>query len=343
MGDDFSIKGRAFASGTSRPQEAILLVSGDVLDLMIGEDVISRAAFSKVSIDPPLGHTTRRLTLPDGTLFETDDHKAIAVLTGQTRGNFLHKMEDFGPNLVVFVGAAIVAVWFLWRFGLDIIASAAVAVTPQVFVDQLDQGTLKTIDFGMAAPSTLPDDAQERAREIFTKMVVHVPDDAKDGTGFNLVFRSMPRVGPNAFAMPGGTIVVTDQFVEKFSDDDVLAAVLGHELGHVIEQHGLKQLYRSLSLYVLIAFLAGDTGPILEDVVLQGNLLLSLNYSRKHERSADIFGLQLTHDAGFDPSGFREFFEYAIKEDSEVPDWLSSHPSSKERLKAIDEFIDELN
>jgi predicted Zn-dependent protease len=70
---------------------------------------------------------------------------------------------------------------------------------------------------------------------------------------------------------------------------------------------------------------------------------LSLNYSRKHETAADEFGLRLAHEAGFDPSGLKEFFEYAIRQGGEPSEWLSSHPSSKARLEAIDAFILRLN
>ena len=343
MMDDFVINGRAFAGGSSHVQDAELHVARGVLDIVVRDRVLSSAPLNNVTIDPPLGRAARKLSFPDGTLFETDDHETVEKLTGQTRGSLLHGLEAFGPKLIGVVFAAIVAVWVLWRYGLDIIASIAVAMTPQVFVEQLDRGTLSTIDFTMASPSTLPDDEKTRVQALFTKMIGKMPDQAKGDTEFELLFRSMPRIGPNAFAMPGGTVVMTDQFVKRFSDEDILAAVLGHELGHVVEQHGLRQLYRSLSIYVLIAFLAGDTGPVLEDIVLEGNLLLSLNYSRKHERSADQFGLQLAHDAGFDPAGLKKFFQYVIGLQGDSSGWLSSHPSSRERIEAVDAFIASLN
>lgn len=344
MTDRLIINGRAFAGGSSRAQDAVLRVGTfGKLDLMVGEQVLSSGTLEDINVDPPLGSSARRMVFSDGTLFETTDFDAVTQLTGETRGGLLHSLEAFSPRLVGVVVACMVAIWVMWRYGLDILSGVAVAMTPQVFVEQLDRGTMSTIDFTMASPTKLEQSEQDRVREIFTKMISHMPEKAKGDTEFELLFRSMPRVGPNAFAMPGGTVVMTDQFVQRFSDDDILAAVLGHELGHVVEQHGLRQLYRSLSIYVLIAFLAGDTGPILEDIVLEGNLLLSLNYSRKHERSADQFGLRLSRDAGFDPAGLKEFFEFVVKMEGNTPEWLSSHPSSKERLKAIEEFVNDLN
>ncbi|MEP5762457.1 MAG: M48 family metallopeptidase [Litoreibacter sp.] len=305
-------------------------------ELDSGED-LAVASLSEVVIDPPVGRAPRRVTFADGSLFETDDHEAIEQLSGQTASSLLHHWETFHPRLIGVIAATCFAVFLVWRYGLDILAGAAVAITPIALTEQIDAGTLVAIDRLMASPTTLAEDEQARVQAIFTRLVDRVEPTE---TSFKLLFRSMPTIGPNAFAMPGGTVVMTDEFVKTFANDDVLAGVLGHELGHVVEQHGLNQLYRSLSIYILIAFLAGDTGPILEDVVLEGNLLLSLSYSRKHENSADQFGLRLADDAGFNPAGLRKFFEFATKHEAPSQnEWLSTHPSSERRMEAIDDYI----
>ena len=123
-----------------------------------------------------------------------------------------------------------------------------------------------------------------------------------------------------------------------------LAGVLGHEIGHKVEAHGLRQLYRSLSVYFLVAVIAGDTGPILEDFLFEGQLLLQLSYSRQHERSADEFGLTLMRNTGYDPQGLKRFFAAieALAPDSEVDsEWLSTHPLNKDRIDRIDMYIEE--
>ena len=148
----------------------------------------------------------------------------------------------------------------------------------------------------------------------------------------------------NAFAVPGGFVYFTRGIMAHFNNEAQFAGVLGHEIGHVVEQHGLKRIYRSLSMYILIAFLAGDVGAILEDVVLEGNVLLSLSFSRAQETAADEFGLSLSDESGFDPAGLKVFFEKLDEEfgDMEPPQWQSTHPSSAERVKAIDAYIDGL-
>ncbi len=324
-------------SETADPDDLIL----DLLDEH--NAVIACAPLSEVTIDAPLGSMPRRMTFPDGTLFETDDHEGVHALTGETRGSIIHGLEQFGPRLTVIVLATIAAVWVLWRFGLDILVAAAIAITPPILVEQIDRGTLQTIDYAMADDTELEDPEKAKVQKIFERLLSYIDEDDIGTSDFKLLFRSMPDVGPNAFALPNGTIVMTDQFVDEFNDEDVLAGVLGHEMGHVIEKHGLRQTYRSLSIYVLVAFLVGDTGPIIEELLLEGNLILSLSYSRDHEVSADQFGLRLAQDAGYDPAGLKKFFEWVTENAIEPPQWLSTHPSSTERVKEIDTFIESLN
>ncbi|GFE51100.1 metalloprotease [Roseobacter cerasinus] len=343
------LQGYAYATRSSHRQSARLLARHDDAGLRIeiqgdGKAVIGGAYLSQVTIDPPLGRSPRKLTLPDGTVFETDDHEGIKQLTGRTHGTVLHDIEAFRPRLFGVIALCLAATWVLWRYGLDIMVAVAIAFTPAILVEQIDNGTLKTMDFAMAKPSELSDGDKAEVTQIYRKLLASLPEAEREKHSFDLQFRNMPGVGPNAFALPGGTMVMTDALAETFSDPDVIAGVLGHEIGHVVEEHGLKRLYRSLSLYVLIAFLAGDTGPILEDVILEGNLLLSLSFSRAQETSADRFGLALAKEAGFNPSGLLLFFEtlqnaYGGREPTQ---WMSTHPSSSERLRAIEAFIDTL-
>lgn len=343
------LTGFAYAAGSSHRQPARLLTREGGEDLVVeiqGEEraVLGSALLHEVQVAPPLGRAPRKLTWPDGTVFETEDHDGVEALTGRTRGSLLHHYEGFNTRLIGVVAACLAAAWVLWRYGLDIMASVAIAFTPPAVIEQIDVGSMRTMDFTMAEPSQLSEKQKKDVEQIYRQMVRALPNDEQAAHSFDLLFRDMPGMGPNAFALPGGTMVITDAFVEQFSQRDVLAGVLGHEIGHVVEQHGLKRLYRSLSLYLLIAFLAGDTGPILEDVILEGNLLLSLSFSREQETAADKFGLALAKEAGFDPGGLKVFFRTMGEKygDREPAQWMSTHPNSAERVKAIDQFIDAL-
>lgn len=293
---------------------------------------------SELEFESPLGKADRRAALPDGTLFETSDHEGVQTVTGATAGNILHVAEGFNRRLIYVAIAALVGAFAIWRFALPAIVYVAVLMTPEPLKDAMDAGTLQAFDRLIAEPTELSPERQDEVRTIFANLIRELEDP--DGSKFDLHFRSAPGIGPNAVALPGGTVVITDALVEGYPGNDVVAAVLGHELGHVVDNHGLTQLYRSLGFFFLVSLIAGETGPILEDILLEGGVIMSLSYSREFERDADAFGLQLTKDAGYDPAALITFFESLPGSTDEDSAWDSTHPSSGERINAIREFLE---
>lgn len=327
------LKGRSFPPLASQAVDATLVAdAGHVRLTDSGGESLASGRLRDVNIEAPVGTAPRRIVFPDGRLFETEDTTSVDELSGITAGRLLHRSERFRMTLIWVVLAAIVGVGLAWRFALPMLVSAAIFLTPPPLIEAIDVGTMQALDKTMVLKSNLSEQRRSEVTELFDQLLEALPEDRVDGTDYNLLFRSMPGVGPNAFALPGGTIVITDALVKQFPYDDVIASVLGHEIGHVEEQHGLRRLYRSLGGYVLIATIAGDTGPILEDIFLEGNVLLSLSHSRGQESAADEFGVNLARNAGFDPAGLLTFFEG-------LPDtgdsWLSTHPSNKERVETL--------
>ncbi|MEM9032111.1 MAG: M48 family metallopeptidase [Pseudomonadota bacterium] len=338
--DTLIVAGRVFPARSSREIPATLTIAKNIARLN-GEDGadLGTAPADQLAWDMPVGQAPRRVRLPDGTLFETPDIDLIDSARASSGWTRLHRSERFGHRLIGFVIAALIGAFLVWRFALPVMVYVAVALTPDPLRNVLDQGSLEGLDRAFAEPTELAADRRGEIQAIFETLLAELdPDDAD--RSFELQFRSTPLIGPNAFALPGGTVVMTDQLVTMFDDDDVIAGVLAHEIGHVVEDHGLRQLYRSISFYVLVALIAGDTGPILEDALLEGGVLLSLSHSRAHERDADAFGIRLADAAGYDPGGLLAFF--AALPDAEETDsgWLSTHPASGERVQAIEDYID---
>ncbi len=331
------IIGRAFPKLTSEEIEAVLDIQGDWADLIANDRRrLQRLKVSEIIFDPPLGRLPRRLHLPDGTLFETSDRAAVAQIEGHGFWNVLDRFEAFRLRLVGIVLISALGVYAVYRLALPILIWAAVALTPDPLRQAMDAGTLRSLDAFITEPTTLSTEQQQAAQKIFDRLIVHLPDQQQ--RNFTLTFRSAPALGPNALALPGGTVMMTDALVLDY-DTDVHAGVLAHELGHIVEDHGLRQFYRSLGIYVLVALIAGDTGPLLEDILLEGNVLLSLTYSRAAEEDADDFALRLTDIAGYDPAGLLWFFRTLPDSDNTRQDWFSTHPSSGRRIERIEAYL----
>lgn len=151
---------------------------------------------------------------------------------------------------------------------------------------------------------------------------------------------------PNAFALPGGPIAIHRGLLASLENEAQLAAVLGHEIGHVTARHYVQSLSSSMLLNVgLVAVGVGvsmsktDFGqPIMLGSVVAANLA-SMKFSRSHEEQSDLVGIEYMTRAGYDPMGavqLQEYF-YKVVEKEKKPDWLEglfrTHPFSVERME----------
>ena len=234
--------------------------------------------------------------------------------------------------LLVMVGAAV------YQWGLPIAARAVVAVMPQSVDATLGQASLSAIDDSLMQPSKLPMNEQTRLREAFIKALSAQP--AGSVPAWQLVFRKS-RIGANAFALPGGTMVMTDEMVELVgADDKVITAVLAHELGHVRHRHGLRMLVQATVLAGVTSVVLGDFSTLLAGVPL---LLGQASYSRNAEKEADAEAVRILIAAGISPDVMVTLFEKLQAKDKNDKEastgqssWLgiafASHPSDAERM-----------
>lgn len=146
---------------------------------------------------------------------------------------------------------------------------------------------------------------------------------------------------PNAFALPGGIIVVHTGLIEMTSTPEELAGVLAHEVQHVELRHSLRGLIKELGLRGVWAFVMGDIGGTLAgQAALE---LTSLQFSRDDEREADAHGFDALVRAGINPAGMPAFFKTLSESTgTQVPAFLSTHPLSAEREEALRQRLAEV-
>lgn len=143
----------------------------------------------------------------------------------------------------------------------------------------------------------------------------------------------------NAFALPDGTIVVYSGIVNKMKDYDELVALLGHESAHVNSRHAMKMLCRNLSGYIFISAILGDANGVMAIIGDNVNSLQSLSFSRKFEEEADLKGLEIVTKNKVNPNGMSNLFKrLQFTGKLSVPQFLSSHPVTEERIKYINEL-----
>ncbi len=139
----------------------------------------------------------------------------------------------------------------------------------------------------------------------------------------------------NAYAMPGGFIVMHSGLLQLAGSAEEVAGVLAHEVNHVEKRHSLKAMAKSLGLMATVSLVFGDLGGLIS----LGSDLIGLKFSRDHETEADAEGLKSLVGAGLRPDGMAAFFRKMASQEKLDLGFLSTHPASEERFAAIDAAI----
>jgi Zn-dependent protease with chaperone function len=148
----------------------------------------------------------------------------------------------------------------------------------------------------------------------------------------------------NAFAIPGGHIVVYDAILERMKTPEELAALLGHEASHIALRHSLRNIFRDLSQKMFLSLIIGNESGIASVVVGNANALKQLQYSRSLETEADNNGLQLMAKNNINVQGMVRLMKLLQQEsgDGEPSAFLSTHPVFKDRIQNIEKQIQQL-
>ncbi len=139
----------------------------------------------------------------------------------------------------------------------------------------------------------------------------------------------------NAFAAPGGFTYISTGLILAAKSCAEIAGVMGHELAHVTERHGVKRVEGAYATEQLAGFFL-DEGLAKDAAITIYGLLSATKFSRDDESEADSVGLRISYAAGYDPHGLAEFFRKLLTgEDGMNIEFLSSHPATDARIKSV--------
>ena len=161
---------------------------------------------------------------------------------------------------------------------------------------------------------------------------------AVDDSSFRFKFFIVEDPTLNAFALPGGNIVIHSGLIAKSASWEELCGVLGHEISHVTERHHVRGIISNMGIFVVLSAVIGDASALFGTLAQAGGSLSSLMYSREYETEADEKGWEYLMKANINPSGMISFFkklqkEYPIEKNTEeITEILSSHPATQERI-----------
>lgn len=216
---------------------------------------------------------------------------------------------------------------FLW-FGSDLLVEWAVSRIPVEWERQLGESAYR--DF-LAQQTVVKEGAAVAAvDEITRRLTEKIPDNPYK---FEVTVVKSDVV--NAFALPGGYVVVFTGLMRKAESGEEIAGVLSHEVNHVLQRHGLERIVKQVGLIAVVTIVLGDHQGLVGLMKEVGVELLTLKFGRAQETEADVTGIRLLHRAKIDPDGMIRFFERLSEKEQDRVEILSTHPMSEGRAARL--------
>tara|TARA_B100000809_G_scaffold130872_2_gene128669 strand:+ start:2018 stop:3244 length:1227 start_codon:yes stop_codon:yes gene_type:complete len=343
ISDEFT--GGAFHTSFDKGKASgILRVSGDAV--VFSNDQASVRLPLRDLLIKPGGANNRLIFLssnvePEWSVY-TPDRKILQhhqLIYHPTIGPQLSRIRG-GRRIQWLITAAVVmlipAVLGLLAVFKDSLVNVAAAQVPPEWEQKLGDTAFAQISLGN---KFIDDEETVKALDAMTAALLAVIPDKR----YPFKFHIQEDAALNAFAIPGGNVVLhTGLLLAAESPEEVLG-VVAHEIAHVTEQHSVRQMIATAGLFVIVQAVFGDVSGLVAIAADSGRFLMSQKFSRDHERDADNVGWQYMLAAQIDPVGMIRIFQRLENEQKtlqkiqETIDFLNTHPATADRIAAMQE------
>ncbi len=300
------------------------------------EQTVFTLPLSEVTLSPALAKIPREFMLANGAKIMLLAGQDLSLLQQQSRlsDTLLHNLEQHKRLWLVSLIMVPLCFYALTLYAIPAFARTLVNWLPEQVKYQIDNQSMLVLDQSMLAPSQLALASKAKISEQWNSLLPKINTQHRQ---FKLLFRSSPSLTANAFALPGGTVVINDQLVNLLaSTPDALLAVLLHEIGHVEHNHGLQLATESIATSLLLTYFFGDFNELAEYVSGSALTLIQNNFSRDFERAADDYATTKLIALGVSPEAFAIAMRKLAADDdtdnSTITSYLSSHPLIEERI-----------
>jgi Zn-dependent protease with chaperone function len=307
-----SVAGRYFPPNEARFIAARASVVGKRILRIETEDghALSEGPVRGLRATPRLASLTRRIALADGARFETEDNAGADALLWKLwrlpRGKTTARLEKVWPLTAVVLAASLVFGMLFADRAVPMVTERLAKVTLITMAHPMSEQALLALDRYALTPTGLSAADQARADALFER----VEAQGRLGAGgYRLVFRGGWRIGPNAFALPDGTIVMTDKLWAMMQDEDEALGVFAHEISHVDHAHQLQRVYQVSLWPAAVATLTGDISRMSEMAANLPGLIAQAPVPDGFERQADDDAARMMRAMGAKPSHLAALLE----------------------------------
>ncbi len=300
-------------------------------------------ALHKLRVSPRAGRADRFIALSDGGQYQCADQPILDRLPQEVGSEGpVAWLEDRISVAVASVVIIICVLLFGYFYGLPVAAESMVKRIPIETEVSLGSHVLTWFDDNQwFNPSHIDQDQQDSILGEFSKL----HQGLSMSSHIKLQFRDSEFIGPNAFALPGGTIVITDQMIEKAESEEEVLAVLAHEIGHAERRHSMRQILQSSFVGLAAATITADAASLSAAVTGLPVILAQTKYSRNFETEADEFAFDLLKRHNIPTEAFASLMERLDKGSERLKklSFISTHPITSERIKRARESSKQAN
>ncbi|VAW94531.1 hypothetical protein MNBD_GAMMA23-2299 [hydrothermal vent metagenome] len=361
------IKGIYYNGKTSKKKDALLYCKHNGL-IGFTDIEVAETPFHSVEISSRIGNTPRYLNFPDGAQFETNDNDAIDEIVDTFSNSvfkgLIHNLESAKSFVLFTVISVIVFGWLFIQYGIPFVSKEIAERLPEEASQYMGQGVLDIMDKQWFSETKLSKKKQTELQQLFDDLKINI-----DGSHYyKLVFRSGGSIGANAFALPDGTIVFTDELINLTDDNMDIAAIMLHEIGHLKNHHSLRATIQQSGLAIFIVAVTGDVSTSSSIITAIPFMLVQSGFSQDMETEADSYTLNYMQKYNIDPNHFANMMEKLVasfsdqyqscikeskqqnaqiqcinlavknkpikdkKQSKELLDYFSTHPGSNDRI-----------
>jgi Zn-dependent protease with chaperone function len=324
------VRAQFFDGKTARPRQLDLSIAGgrllgsdaegDLLDWPLDGVSASQLPGARLRLQAP--NEDQRLTVDaaEWAAFAPFEHSGRTATAGEWK-------------LIVGLTGGALGFAALIFLGVPAAAGPLARITPPAFEARIGENMEKQLTLVLR-----PCNDQPAASAQLNALGRVLSEDAD--TPFNIRVRAVRAPMVNAFALPGGTVLVTDRLIAEAKGPDELAGVLAHEIAHVERRHVMHSVWRSMGMGLLLdAMVGGGTGAGQQAVLLAGGVT-EQRFSRTLESEADARAIEILRSKDISTAGLADFFDRladkrASRAAKDVAEWFATHPDSERRSSKV--------
>lgn len=259
--------------------------------------------------------------------------QVISILKMTGHAPTYHSIHDFissdSGKVITIIGGAIAFILALYLYIIPFAADTFAQNLPKEY----------EVNLGNKLYNQLI--SQDSIDTLKTTIVNQFAKEINFDTNYNLQITVVRNKELNAFATPGGHILVYDGLLKKLENPEELTGLLAHEATHVRERHSLRAMASDLSRSIFLSIVFHDRSGISSTLIQNADMLNSLRYSREMERIADKGAVETMARNNIDPKGMIQLLNLLKQQDKtgQSYTYLSTHPATQERITDVKDFI----